>query len=74
MQPAWGAVPLRRKDGRLPRRLGFRKDNVWHTTKQKGHSRKHAGRGTYSKKGKNRVADKYDRPYLEGRYNKELEW
>lgn len=45
---------------------------VHHTTKQKGISRKGTGSGTYARKGKGRKAEHYDRPYLEGTYNKQL--
>lgn len=41
------------------------------TTRQKGHSRRGSGVGTYSKLRKRTDADRYSRPYLTGEYR---EW
>jgi hypothetical protein len=45
--------------------------NRHHTTKQKGHSRRGSGVGTYSRLNKRRTADRYNRPYLDGTYGKD---
>lgn len=52
----------------MPRHSGS--GGVRHTRRQKGYSRKGHGIGTYSRMCKSRVADRYDRPLLDGTYNK----
>lgn len=50
----------------MPRKFGG--PNTSYHTKQKGHSRRGTGIGSYAKKNKRRVADHYDRPYIDGTY------
>jgi hypothetical protein len=46
-----------------------RSNGVYHSTRQRGHSRRSNGRGTYSKKYKGRAAQRLSRIYLEGTYS-----
>jgi len=54
----------------MPRHNGS--GGLAHTCRQKGYGRRGNGVGTYSRRKKSRNAELYDRPYLSGKYTRDL--